>query len=230
MKETSQFHAFADREDAGRRLASALAAYRGVGNAIVLGLPRGGVVTAAAIAVELGLPLDVLVVRKLGTPGQEELAMGAIGPGGIRVLNEDLVDSLRISAQQIEATTRRETAELERREALFRQRQPPLQLEGKVVILVDDGLATGSTMAAAVSVVRRHHPAKIVLAVPVAPLDTVERFEPMVDELVCVETPSPFYAVGNWYRDFTQVEDDEVIALLAGGGVKSEVDSPSRHS
>lgn len=221
MKGSSQFEGFADREQAGRRLAPALAEYRGARNAIVLGLPRGGVVTAAAIAEELGLPLDVLVVRKLGTPGQEELAMGAIGPGGIRVLNEDIVDSLRISDQQIEATTRRETAELERRESLFRQGQPPLELEGKVVILVDDGLATGSTMAAAVAVVRRHHPAKVVLAVPVAPIDTVERFEPMVDDLVCVETPSPFYAVGNWYRDFTQVEDEEVVELLAQTETKS---------
>lgn len=205
---------FADREDGGRRLATALAAYRGDANAIVLGLPRGGVVTAAAIAEALELPFDVLVVRKLGTPGQEELAMGAIGPGGIRVLNEDVVGALRISDSQIEAETRHETEELERREALFRGGQAPLQLEGKIVILVDDGLATGSTMAAAVSVVRRHHPAKIVLAVPVAPIDTVERFEPMVDELLCLETPSPFYAVGSWYSDFTQVEDDEVVRLL----------------
>lgn len=205
---------FADREDGGRRLAAALTAYRSDANAIVLGLPRGGVVTAAAIAEALGLPLDVLVVRKLGTPGQEELAMGAVGPGGIRVLNEDVVGSLRISDAQIEAETRHETEELERREALFRSGHAPLQLEGKIVILVDDGLATGSTMAAAVSVVRRHHPAKIVLAVPVAPIDTVERFEPLVDELVCLETPSPFYAVGSWYSDFTQVEDDEVVRIL----------------
>ena len=208
------FTGFANRAEGGHRLAESLKRYRGKADTIVIGLPRGGVVTAAAVAEDLDLPLDVLVVRKLGTPGQEELAMGAIGPGGVRVLNHDVVSSLRIAPERIEAVARREQAELERRERLFRGNEPPLRFAGKTVIVVDDGLATGSTMSAAIAVIRKDAPARIVLAVPVAPVDTLERFRLLVDELVYLETPEPFMAVGYWYVDFAQVEDSEVVEML----------------
>ncbi|HYR29535.1 MAG TPA: phosphoribosyltransferase [Thermoanaerobaculia bacterium] len=214
MRRETTFTRFADRTEGGRRLAEALRHYRGKADAIVLALPRGGVVTGAAIADDLELPLDVLIVRKLGTPGHEELAMGAIGPGGVRVLNDDVVASLRIGSDRIEGETKREGMELARRERLYRANQPPLALAGKTVIVVDDGLATGSTMAAAIAVIRRHRPARVVLAVPVAPADTLKRFRLMADELVYIESPEPFLAVGYWYADFTQVEDAEVIAIL----------------
>lgn len=214
MEIETTFTGFADRRDGGRRLAKALSHYRAKPGTIVLGLPRGGVVTAAAIAEELDLPLDVLVVRKLGTPGHEELAMGAIGPNGIRVLNDEVIAALRISPSQIEAQTRRERAELERRESLFRRGRSPLDLAGKTVIVVDDGLATGSTMSAAIEVIRAQKPKRVVLAVPVAPVETCERFRLVVDELVYLETPEPFQAVGYWYIDFAQVEDEEVIRTL----------------
>ena len=214
MEVETMFTGFADRAEGGHRLAEALEHYRRKENTIVVGLPRGGVVTGAAIAGDLELPLDVLIVRKLGVPGHEELAMGAIGPGGIRILNEEVVAFLRIPAAVIDAETRRAKVELERRERLYRGNQLPLDFAGKTVIVVDDGLATGSTMSAAVAVIRQHKPARIVLAVPVAPRDTLEQFRFVVDELVYLETPEPFQAVGYWYVDFTQVEDEEVIALL----------------
>jgi putative phosphoribosyl transferase len=210
----TMFTGFADRAEGGHRLAEALEHYRRKENTIVVGLPRGGVVTGAAIAGDLELPLDVLIVRKLGVPGHEELAMGAIGPGGIRIINDEVVALLRIPAAVIDAETRRAKVELERRERLYRGNQLPLDFTGKTVIVVDDGLATGSTMSAAVAVIRQHKPARIVLAVPVAPRDTLEQFRFVVDELVYLETPEPFQAVGYWYVDFTQVEDEEVIALL----------------
>jgi predicted phosphoribosyltransferase len=205
---------FTDRSDAGRRLAKRLAQYRGKPDTIVIGLPRGGVVTAAVIAEELDLPLDVLVVRKLGTPGYEELAMGAIGAGGVRVLNPEVISSLRIHPHDVDRVVQRQRAELERRERLFRGNRPPIAFQGKTVIVVDDGLATGSTMAAAIQVIRSRQPARIVLAVPVAPIDTLQRFRLAVDELVCLQTPEPFVAVGSWYADFEQVEDREVVAIL----------------
>jgi putative phosphoribosyl transferase len=180
----------------------------------VVGLPRGGVITAAAIAEELDLPLDVLVIRKLGVPGQEELAMGAIGPKGIRVINHEVVRSLGIDPARIDVVAARELKELQRREDLYRAGRPPVEVRNKHVIVVDDGLATGSTMEAAVEVLRRHDPARITLAVPVAPLETLERFRFQVDELAYLETPEPFRSVGDWYLDFGQVGDAEVIGLL----------------
>lgn len=214
MQMETMFTGFADRAEGGHRLAEALKHYRGKPNTIVVALPRGGVVTGAAIADDLDLPLDVLIVRKLGTPGHEELAMGAIGPGGVRVLNDDVIASLRIGRDRIEAETKREEAELARRERLYRTNQPPLGFAGMTVIVVDDGLATGSTMSAAIAVIRQHKPARVVLAVPVAPVDTLVRFRLVVDELVYLESPEPFMAVGYWYIDFAQVEDAEVIAIL----------------
>ena len=209
-----QFTGFADREEGGRRLAERLRQYKGKSDVIVIGLPRGGVVTAAVIAQELALPLDVLVVRKLGTPGQRELAMGAIGPEGVRILNEDIVEALRIRPEAIESEVQKQRAELDRRQRLFRGDRAPLEFAGKSVIIVDDGLATGSTMAAAIAVIRHHKPARTILAVPVAPIDTLAQFRSQVDELVCLETPEPFDAVGRWYRDFAQVEDEEVVTIL----------------
>lgn len=205
---------FANRTEAGVKLAEELRYYRGRNDTIVIGLPRGGVVTGAAIAEILDLPLDVLVVRKLGTPGQEELAMGAIGPGGVRVLNEDVIRFCGIQKREIDEVTARERKEVERREKLFRGDEPPVNLAGLNVIIVDDGLATGSTMAAAIDVIRRHKPKGIIVAVPVAPPDTAERLRFRVDEFVCLETPASFEAVGYWYVDFAQVEDAEVVRLV----------------
>lgn len=215
MEVETTFTGFADRTEAGHALAKALMHYRGKSNTIVIGLPRGGVVTAAAIAEELELPLDVLVVRKLGTPGQEELAMGAIGAGGVRVLNEDVIAMCGIDPLQIQLVEERERVELARRERLYRGDQRPLDFARQTVIVVDDGLATGSTMSAAIAVIRAGRPARIVLAVPVAPVETLERFRLVVDELVYIETPEPFMAVGYWYVDFAQVHDDEVVRTLA---------------
>jgi putative phosphoribosyl transferase len=205
---------YRDREEGGRLLATKLSAYHRKPQTLVLGLPRGGVVTAAAVAQELELPLDVLVVRKLGTPGQPELAMGAIGPGGVRVLNDGVVKLLRITPRQIDDVAKRETAELDRRERRFRDDRPPLDVDGKTVIVVDDGLATGATMEAAIAVLRRGRAARIVVAAPVAPVDTCERFRAQADEMVCLATPEPFAAVGCWYDEFPQVDDDEVIEIL----------------
>lgn len=215
MEVETSFTGFANRTEAGRRLAKALRHYRGKANTVVLGLPRGGVVTAAAIAEDLDLPLDVLVVRKLGVPDQEELAMGAIGAGGVRVLNDGVLAACGIDPLEIDLVEGREREELDRRERLYRGDRRAFDLAGKTVIVVDDGLATGSTMAAAIAVIRAGKPARVVLAVPVAPIETCEHFRPVVDELVYLETPDPFLAVGYWYIDFAQVEDDEVIQTLA---------------
>ena len=214
MQVETLFTGFANRDEAGHRLSGELRHYRQKPDTVVLGLPRGGVITAAAIAEDLELPLDVLVIRKLGTPGQEELAMGAIGPGGTRVLNDDVVKLARIVPDQIEAATQRETIELERRQKLYHGSNPPLEVKNRTVILVDDGLATGATMAAAVEVIRRQGASRVVLAVPVAPADTIRNFEDKVDELVYLETPEPFGAVGYWYTDFAQTTDREVVAAL----------------
>lgn len=195
-------------------LAKKLAAYSGRPDVIVLGLPRGGVPVAYEVAQALEAPLDVFVVRKLGVPGHEELAMGAIASGGVCVLNDDVVQGLRIPSRIIEAATDRELRELERRERAYRGDRPPPKVEGRTVILVDDGLATGSTMRAAIAALRRLGPARIVVAVPTAAPTTCEEFRDEADECICDITPDPFYAVGLWYEDFSQTTDDEVRALL----------------
>ncbi|HEX9160186.1 MAG TPA: phosphoribosyltransferase [Thermoanaerobaculia bacterium] len=205
---------FADRTDAGKQLASALSHYRGKPDVIVLGLPRGGVVAAAAIAQRLDLPLDTLVVRKLCAPGHEELGIGAIGPDGVRVLNDDMLRVLHVTPERIDSEIREEVLEIDLRERLYRGNSAPRDLRGKTVILVDDGVATGATMEAAIAVIRNRHAARIVVAVPVAPIDTSERLRSEADELVCLEMPAPFFAVGYWYTNFTPVEDNEVVALL----------------
>ena len=206
---------FRDRFEAGRRLAARLRDYAGRDDVIVLALPRGGVPVAYEVARALRAPLDVFLVRKLGVPGHEELAMGAIASGGVRVLNEEVVRPLRIPPQVIDEAARRELAELRRREREYRDARPPVDVAGKTVILVDDGLATGSTMLAAAGALRRMGPARLVVAVPVGAPETCERFQPMADDVVCAVTPEPFHAVGNWYEDFSQTSDDEVRDLLA---------------
>lgn len=207
--------AFSDRREAGRVLADALSAYQGADNLLVLGLPRGGVPVAWEVAAALHAPLDVFVVRKLGAPRWEELAMGALASGGLVVLNDDVVRSLRISDEQLAQVIEKESAELSRREAAYRGGREPIQFAGKTVILVDDGIATGASMLAAVRAIRTASPAKIVIAVPVAPPTPYQQLADAADEVVCVETPASFMAVGEYYRDFSQTSDDEVRALLA---------------
>lgn len=208
---------FADRAHAGRVLAGMLGAYAGRTNVLVLALPRGGVPVAYQVAEALGVPLDVMLVRKLGLPGHEELAMGAIATGGARVLNDEVVRGVGVSDETIDEVAAREREELQRRQREYRGERPEPTLEGRTLILVDDGLATGSTMLAAVSAARQQNPAKVVVAVPVAPRDTVDALEanPEVDEVVCPARPAPFGGVGRWYADFTQTTDDEVRTLLA---------------
>ncbi len=206
---------FANRLDAGRRLADALTTYAGRRDVVVLGLPRGGVPVAAEVARALAAPLDVFLVRKLGVPGHEELAMGAIASGGVRVLNDDVLEGLRIPAAVVEDVTEAEAAELERREEAYRGGRPPLGVRGQVVIVVDDGLATGSTMRAAVAALRRLEPARIVVAVPTGASETCQMLRDEADEVVCLMTPDPFHAVGLWYGDFRPTTDDQVRALLA---------------
>jgi predicted phosphoribosyltransferase len=215
---------FRDRRDAGRVLAQLLERYRGRADPIVLALPRGGVPVAYEVATALGAPLDVFLVRKLGVPGHEELAMGAIASGGVVVINDDVVRGLGIRQDLVRHVAEREGDELKRREAAYREGRLPLDVAGKVVILVDDGLATGSSMLAAVSALRRLDPAKIVIAVPAAPESTCRLLGPLVDDVVCATTPSPFMAVGESYWDFSQTTDDEVRALL---GEAAEVTRPS---
>jgi predicted phosphoribosyltransferase len=205
---------FRDREEAGRRLASELGAYADRPNVLVLALPRGGVPVAAEVARALDAPLDLMLVRKLGVPGHEELAMGAVATGGVRVLNEDVVGALGLEEEVIDAVARRELAELERRQQAYRGERPPPPIEGSTLILVDDGLATGATMRAAVEAARDLGPTEIVVAVPVAPPETCGLLEEVADEVVCVETPEPFLAIGVWYERFGQVGDEEVRAVL----------------
>jgi predicted phosphoribosyltransferase len=206
---------FIDRADAGRALAEHLTRYAGRPGVIVLALPRGGVPVGFEVAKALGAPLDVFIVRKLGVPGHEEYAMGAIATGGVRVLNEDAVRGLRIPQRMIEEATRREQRELERREREYRGERPPPDVRDRTVILVDDGLATGATMQAAVQALRQQHPARIVVAVPTGSAETCARIAEEADEAVCATTPEPFHAVGLWYENFAQTSDEEVHELLA---------------
>jgi predicted phosphoribosyltransferase len=207
-------HRFKDRIHAGKLLAQQLAPRADRDDAIVLALPRGGVPVGFAVADALQLPLDVMVARKLGVPSHPELAMGAIAGGGQRVIRSDVVQALGITDEVIEDTARRELAELQRREALYRGNRPPPQLEGRTAILIDDGLATGATMMAAARTLRTRHPARIVIAVPVGAADTCRMLADEADEVVCLLTPEPFHAVSLWYDEFPQTGDDEVIDLL----------------
>jgi predicted phosphoribosyltransferase len=209
---------FADRHDAGKALAERLEEYAGRNDVVILALPRGGVPVAYEVACALRAPLDVFVVRKLGVPGHEELAMGAIASGDVRVLNRDVLDWYRLSEADVDAVSRLEKSELERRERLYRGSRPLTHIEGCTAILIDDGLATGSTMRAAVEAVRRLNPARIVVAVPVGAQDTCDQLRRIADEAICLMTPASFSAVGQWYLDFSQTTDDEVRRLLASAG------------
>ena len=214
--------AFPNRAEAGRLLAQKLSKYTGRDDVIVLGLPRGGVPVAYEVARALGVPLDVFIVRKLGVPGFEELAVGAIASGGVRVLNEDVMRALPNVDEIIELVTAREAAEMERREKSYRDGRPAPELRDRTVILVDDGLATGATMRAAVKALRQRGAAKIVVAVPVGPPDTCREFEDVADETVCATAPEFFQAVGQYYEDFSQTTDDEVRELLARAAQKND--------
>lgn len=206
---------FRDRADAGRALAAALAAWREQADVLVLALPRGGVPVAYEVASALALRLDLMLVRKLGTPGHKEMAMGAIASGGVRVLNDDLIRGLYISPAAIDAVAQQEVLELQRRDLAYRGKRPAPAVTGQRVILVDDGLATGATMRAAIAAVRLQSPAHIAVAVPVAPVETLAMLRPLVDQLICLLTPAPFFSVGQWYRDFAQTTDEEVKTLLS---------------
>jgi predicted phosphoribosyltransferase len=205
---------FRDRLEAGRRLAEKLSDYAGKPDVVVLALPRGGVPVAAEVARALDAPLDIFLVRKLGLPGQEELAMGAIASGGSRVLNTSLLRRLHVPPETVDAVAMRESRELDRRERAYRGPHAPPAVRGRTVILVDDGLATGASMHAAVAALRAQEPARIVVAVPVGAPSTCEDLRQIADEIVCAETPEPFAAVGQWYDDFSQTTDEEVRQLL----------------
>jgi putative phosphoribosyl transferase len=205
---------FRDRRDAGRRLAARLVAYAGRRDVVVLALPRGGVPVAYEVAHALGAPLDVFLVRKLGMPGHEEFAIGAIASGGVLVLNEETLRDYGISRDQVEAVVEAEKRELERRERSYRGDRAFPSITGRRVILIDDGLATGSTMRAAVAALRQERPDRVMVAVPTAPPDTCSDMRAIVDEMICLITPEPFYAVGLWYEDFSQTSDEEVRDLL----------------
>ena len=206
---------YRNRTEAGRALADLLKKYANRDDVIVLALPRGGVPVAAEVAAALKAPLDVFLVRKLGVPGHEELAMGAIASGGIRVLNRDVLVPLGLGLEVVDRAAAREAQEIERRERAYRGDRPAARLGGRTVILIDDGLATGATMRAAAHAIRAQRPARLVVAVPVAAKSTCDEFRQEVDEVVCGLTPEPFYAVGLWYDDFSQTTDDEVRTLLA---------------
>jgi putative phosphoribosyl transferase len=205
---------FRDRTEAGQVLAQSLQTYKNRPDVLVMGLPRGGVPVAYEVARELNVPLDVFVVRKLGVPGHEELGMGAIATGDVRILHEGIIRDLGISPQTIEIVTENERRELRRRENLYRGDRPPPRIRNQVIVVVDDGLATGSTMKAAVAALRQQQPARIIVAVPTAPAETCAELGTMADEVVCPITPEPFYAVGGSYADFQQTTDQEVRNLI----------------
>lgn len=211
---------FRDRSDAGRALAARLGAYAGRPDVLVLALPRGGVPVASEVARALGAPLDIFLVRKLGVPGQEELAMGAIASGGVRVVNRQVVEYMKITDEMLDEAAAREQGELERRERLYRGARPAPDARGRVVILIDDGLATGSTMRAAALALRQQQPARLVVAVPVGSAQACAELRREVDEVVCAATPEPFNGVGRWYEDFSQTSDEEVSRLLEQAGQK----------
>jgi predicted phosphoribosyltransferase len=209
---------FRDRREAGRLLATQLGNHANRPDVLILALPRGGVPVAFEVAQALHVPMDVYLVRKLGVPGHEELAMGAVASGDVRVLNDDIVRSLGIPEAMIEAVAARELQELARRARLYRDDRPPVDVHEKTIILVDDGLATGATMMAAVRALRQQKPGRIVVAAPVAATDTCEQLRAFADEVICAATPEPFRAVGLWYDDFSQTTDEEVKQLLAAAG------------
>lgn len=217
---------FRDRREAGQRLAEALRPFATSHGSIVLGLPRGGVPVAFEVARLLHAPLDVCIVRKLGVPGHEELAMGAIASGGVELLSTRTVRELGITPDDVARVVALEREELERRERAYRQGHPALEVRDRVVIVVDDGLATGASMYAAVTTLRRREPAAIVVAVPVAPASTCEELRRIADACVCLHTPAPFYGVGQWYVDFGQTTDDEVRALLAAARAHEPAPTP----
>lgn len=212
------YRMFTDRTEAGRALAEALREYAGRKDVIVLALPRGGLPVGYEVAHALGVPLDILIVRKVGVPGHRELAMGAIASGGVRVRNEEVIGQLRIRPEQFDAVAREEEVELERREREYRGGRPRPELAGKTVIVIDDGMATGSTMHAGVRALRKLAPARIVVAVPHAPPDTCESLDEEADDVVCLSMPEPYIAVGRWYREFDQLDDAEVREILDRAG------------
>lgn len=205
---------FRDRTEAGQKLAQKLTVYANRQDVLVLGLPRGGVPVAFEVAKALNAPLDVFLVRKLGVPGQEEFAMGAIASGGVRILNQEVIERLHISQEAIARTAAQEQRELERRESAYRGNRPPLDLKDRTIILVDDGLATGATMHAAAIAIRQQQPKQIIAAVPVSAPEVCDEVRVEVDEIICAETPRPFVAVGLWYQKFSQTTDDQVQNLL----------------
>jgi predicted phosphoribosyltransferase len=205
---------FTDRREAGAELASLLEDHKNRPDVVVLALPRGGVPVGFEVARHLQAPLDVFIVRKLGVPGHSELAMGAIASGGVKVLNEDVVEWYRLPESAIDAVAREEQLELERREQLYREGRPSVDVHGKTVLVVDDGLATGSSMKAAVEAIRLRQPDRVIVAVPVGAPDTCRALRAIADDVVCARTPEPFSAVGLWYRNFSQTTDDEVRELL----------------
>jgi putative phosphoribosyl transferase len=219
---------FRNRKQAGSLLAEQLAAYANRPEVIVLALPRGGVPVALEVAKALHAPLDVVIVRKLGVPGQEELAMGAIATGGMQLLNNLVVRSLGISQKEIESAAAKERPELERRERLYRGDRPAPAIGGRTIILVDDGIATGTTMKVAIAALKQQQPSKIVVAIPVAPRSTCEEMRGEVDEVVCLLSPEDFMAIGAWYADFTQVPDQEVCDLLEQADVEAHT-AAARH-
>jgi putative phosphoribosyl transferase len=205
---------FVDRSDAGRRLADRLVEYTGRGDVLVLALPRGGVTVGVEVARTLGVQLDVIVVRKLGVPGHEEFAMGAIASGGVRIISDDVVAALGVSDREMAVVAAAEEEELARQERVFRGSRHLPDVRDRTIILVDDGLATGATMRAAAAVIRGQSPARLVVAVPVAPKETCAALRSEVDEVICLVTPEPFHSVGSWYEDFHQTTDEEVRLML----------------